>query len=284
MPGTEGKKYLGDLLVEAGLITPLTLSRALDRQRGSRKRLGEVLEEMGVITQEELVSALAKQLRLKIAKGFASHSFPETILKYVPADLAVSRSVFPLKSADGMLAVALPDPFDADTIDFLAKKTAMKIIPVLATRSEIMEAVSRHYLKGKTEPAEKKRTVLVVDDTRSVAAIVEVALKKEGYDVLVAYDGLDALKLAVAEVPDLVLCEATIPRMDGYGLFRALLKNPATADIPVILLTSKGSGEEEQRALGAGFFDFIAKPVQPIRVVARVGRAFEIMKRIRRGA
>ena len=72
-----------------------------------------------------------------------------------------------------------------------------------------------------------------------------------------------------------------MPRMDGFGLMRAIKANPETAHIPIILLTSKASGEEEQKALESGFLDFIAKPVQPIRVVSRVKRAFEIIKNMK---
>ena len=66
--------------------------------------------------------------------------------------------------------------------------------------------------------------------------------------------------------------------MDGYSLKYSLAATPSTASIPMILLTSKASGEDEQKALEAGFLDFIPKPVQTIRVVSRVKRAFELIK------
>jgi CheY-like chemotaxis protein len=69
--------------------------------------------------------------------------------------------------------------------------------------------------------------------------------------------------------------------MDGFGLLRALRATPSFADTPMILLTSKATGEDEQRALEAGFLDFISKPVQPIRVVSRVKRAFELMDKFK---
>jgi len=272
------KKQLGDLLVEAGIITVKTIERALERQKGSGKRLGQVLEEMGVITGEELIEALSKQLGFKTVKGFAEYTFPPELLALVPQDMAVQRLVFPLKLKETMLALAINDPFDQDTIDFLAKKHRLQVIPILATRQELMNAVEKHYLHGKMKDVERLK-VLVVEDTLPVATIIQVALLKEGYDVLVTHDGVDGLKAAVTEKPDMIICDAIMPRLDGFGLLRALRANPATADIPIILLTSKATGEDEQRALGAGFIDFIAKPVQPIRVVTRVKRAFELIKR-----
>ncbi len=275
------KKQLGDLLVEAGIITVKTLDRALERQKGSGKRLGAVLEEMGVLTDEELIDALARQFGFKTVKGFASRTFTWDLLKLVPEDLAVQKLVFPLQHKDTMLAVAITDPFDTDTLDYLAKKNGMKIFPVLATRKEIHAAIRVHYLGGK-EPGEKRPTVLVVDDSRAISTIIEVALKKEGYDVLVAHDGVQGLKLALSHIPDLIICDTVMPRMDGYALLRAVKENPATAAVPLILLTSKASGEDEQKALESGFLDFISKPVQPVRVVTRVKRAFELMKNLRK--
>lgn len=274
------KKQLGDLLVEAGIITVKTIERALERQKGSGKKLGQVLEDMGVITDEELMEALSRQLGLKTVKGFAEYAFPQELLALVPQDMAVQQLVFPLKLKDNMLALALNDPFDQNTIDFLAKKHRLQVIPILASRQELMTAVEKHYLHGKMKDMQRQK-VLVIEDSLPVATIIQVALQKEGYDVLVTHDGVDGLKAAVTEKPDLIICDAVMPRMDGFSLLRALRANPATFDIPVILLTSKASGEEEQRALEAGFLDFIAKPVQPIRIVTRVNHAFDLVKRYR---
>ncbi|UFS69242.1 response regulator [Geomonas sp. RF6] len=276
------KKHVGELLVEAGIITVKTLERALKRQQGTGKRLGIIFEEMGVITQEELMQAIARQFDLKTVTDIAAHSFPHTLLDLVPEDMAVQKLVFPLKKQGGVLALAVNDPFDVDTIDFLAKKTALKIVPVLATRNEILAAIRKHYLKGVAAAQEKAQTVLVVDDSPSVTAIIESALKKEGYHVITASDGVEGLKLAFSTIPNLIICDAVMPRMDGFALMRAIKANPATQEIPMILLTSKASPEEEHRALKSGFHDFIAKPVMTVRVVSRVKRAFEIMQRMSR--
>ncbi len=270
------KRHLGDLLVEAGIITVKTLERALERQKGSGKRLGIVLEEMGVLTDEELVEALARQFGFKTAKNFAMYSFPPELLALVPEDMAATKLVFPLSRREGMLAIAISDPFDAETLEFLAKKNGVKVFPVLATRDDILAAVRKFYLHGR-EASGNTAKILVVDDSPAVATIIKVALEKENYDVTVGRDGVEGLKLALANRPDLVICDAIMPRLDGFGFKRALEGTPQTSGIPVILLTSKASGEDEQKALEAGFLDFIPKPVQPIRVVSRVKRAFSII-------
>ena len=271
------RKQLGNILVQAGIITVKTLERALERQKGSGRRLGTVLEEMGVITEEELIKALAEQFGFRTVSGFASHVFTWDLLRFVPEDMAVQKFVFPLKQQESMLAVAITDPFDHETIDYLSHKTGMKIIPVLATRNDITEAISKHYLGGKPVSSGKQK-ILVVDDSLSITAIIQAALQKEGYEVILAHDGVAGLKLAMTHLPDLIISDTVMPRMDGYSLKRSLSASPATASIPIILLTSKASGEDEQKALEAGFLDFIPKPVQTIRVISRVKRAFELIR------
>jgi CheY-like chemotaxis protein len=274
------QKQLGELLVEAGIISARTLERALERQKLGGRRLGTVLEEMGVLTADELVEALARQLSLRSVKEICGYTFPPELLALVPVDLAVSKSVFPLKEKDGVLALAVTDPFDGDTLDYLGKKTRLRIVPVLATQRDIAAAIRQFYLHGKEETS-GVRKILVIEDSGPVANIIQAALEKEGYAVAVGSDGVEGLKLALAERPELIICDSVMPRMDGFGLLRALRGTPQTAAIPVILLTSKASAEEEQKALQAGFFDFIAKPVLPVRVVARVRRAFEFLEKSR---
>lgn len=280
MAMSEKKKQVGDILVEAEIISVKTLERALERQKGTGKRLGIVLEEMGVITKEELLNALSKQLGFKTVKNLSTYSFPKELLALVPEDLAVQKCVFPLMDQQGMLALAITDPFDYETLDYLAKKCSRKVVPVLATMDDISAAIEKYYLGAKAAKS-NRRKVLVVDDSQPIAAVIEVALQKEGFEVVVAHDGLMGLKLAITHHPDLIICDSVMPRMDGYGMLRALQANPATLDIPIILLTSKAGGEDEQKALEAGFLDFIAKPVQPIRIVSRVRRAFELLEKMK---
>lgn len=277
----EQKKKLGTLLVEIGIITTKTLERALERQKGSGKRLGMILEEMGVVTEDELVDALARQFGFKIAKGFAGYSFPKDIFSLVHEDMAVQKTMFPLKVADGVLAIAVTDPFDVDTFDYLTRKTGYKIMPVLSTRSEIVTAIKGHYLQGREESTGQLK-ILVVDDSSSITTIIAVALRKEGYAVSEAFDGIEGLKLVMTEKPDLIICDSIMPRMDGFAMMRAIRANQAIAGIPAILLTSKASGEDEQRAFEAGFLDFMPKPVQPIRIVSRVKHAFSIINAMKK--
>lgn len=274
------KKLLGEILVDSGIITVKTLQRALIRQVGTDKRLGTVLGEMGVITEEELLEALAKQSGLETVKGIASGSFAADLIALVPEEIAADRLVFPLKREQGVLALAVNDPFDTDTIHLLERGGTVKIVPALATRDDILNAVQRHYPRAEATGSERLK-ILVVDDSTEVTLEIAEALGSEGYEVRTANDGVDGLAIAFCVKPDMILCGATLPRMDGYALMRAIKANPATAAAPVILLSSKGSPEEKHRALKSGFHDFIVKPMMPVRVVSRVKRAFAIVEEVR---
>ena len=140
----ELKKHLGDLLVEAGIITPVTLSRALERQRINGVRLGEILEDMGVITQEELMQSLGRQFHFKRVTKIASHQFSTPLLNLILVEIALMRLVFPLKRTGETLFLAMNDPFDQEIFDFLSEKKGLKVIPVLATM--------RGMLPGKRNP------------------------------------------------------------------------------------------------------------------------------------
>jgi len=274
-------KHLGDILVDAEIISRKTLERALVRQKEGKGRLGAILEEMGVITEDELAEALGTQFNFKTIKNFLCHSFPQDLLDLLPSDFAMKKLVFPLKLKDTMLAVAITDPFDMETMEMLSRITGFQIVPVISTRREILDAISKFYLNSPVM-SDGSETILVVEDSAPVAGVVQAALTKEGYRVLVAVDGLEGLKLAISERPRLIITDSVMPRMDGFGLMRALKANPMTSEIPVIMLTSKASSEEEQKALELGFIDFIPKPVQPVRVVSRVKRVLELIHKYKR--
>lgn len=277
------KSQIGDLLVEAGIISVKTLERALELQRGSGKRLGTLLKEMGIVTEEEVIEALARQCNVRTVRNFADHPFPKELLDLVPAKLAVEKLIFPLENHDGMLAVATLDPFDRDTFNHLAKETGMEIHLALAARDDIFAAVRKHYLKGKLVQ-ESRQKILLLDPSPVVASFLKGDLEKEGYEVIVANDGIDGLKLAFSRHPAIVICDLTMPRMDGYHFMHALKAHPEMAEIPVILMSAKTSTEEEHRALKAGFVDFIGKPAMPIRVLAKIQKAFAMVENGRHGA
>jgi len=116
----------------------------------------------------------------------------------------------------------------------------------------------------------RKATILVVDDTPDNLALMSNLLKTD-YKVKIANNGEHALRIAATgAAPDLILLDIMMPGMDGYEVCRRLKHSPATANIPVIFLTARTEVEDEQKGLELGAADYIAKPVSPPIVMARV--------------
>jgi CheY-like chemotaxis protein len=273
------RKRFGEILVEAGAVRENVLQQALGQQKGSGKRLGAVLEEMGVISEQDIAVVLSRQFGIKQVRDFAKYTFPKELLKLVDGEKALKTLIFPLKKDDKSLYLAMVNPLDMATIDDLSFRTGMRIIPCVTTPSEIQTAVNKHYFSAEEKPSEKRDwwTILVVDDQDIVRGAVAAALKKKGFNLLEAANGAEGLKTAFQQPPHLIITDTVMPRMDGYEMFRALQANPKTARIPVIALSSRAAAEEEARLLDLGYFDFVAKPINPVRLVARVSRALRIV-------
>jgi len=109
--------------------------------------------------------------------------------------------------------------------------------------------------------------ILVVDDEQIVTEVVERYLQREGYQVKIAYDGVQALKIAREWNPNLVVLDLMLPEIDGLDVCRQLRQD---SSVPIIMLTAKG--EETDRIIGLelGADDYIVKPFSPREVVARV--------------
>lgn len=221
--------------------------------------LGELLVQSGIITVKTLERALARQQ----ASGKPLGDVLEEMGVVTRDELVEAQArQFGFAAVQGLSSLSIPS-------------SLLELIP---EDEEILEAVDLRYLRSGAAGNRDEVNILVVDGSTEVTQELEGALKKEGYQVLSANDGVEGLRIAFSKNPDLILCDATMPRMDGYALMRAIKANPTTAETPMILITSKTSPEEEHRALKSGFHDFIAKPMMTIRVVSRVKRALEMMQ------
>ena len=113
-------------------------------------------------------------------------------------------------------------------------------------------------------------TILLVDDEPTIRVLVRAALEGTGYRLLEAADGVSALQLARRERPDLVLLDIALPRLSGLEVCRRLKEDPATAAMPIFLLTGFVQKAERRAAEEAGAQGFIAKPFSPAALVARI--------------
>lgn len=111
------------------------------------------------------------------------------------------------------------------------------------------------------------KTILVVDDEKPIADILQFNLVKEGYKVICAYDGDEALKIIEEQQPDLMLLDIMLPKRDGMEVCREVRKK---YDFPIIMLTAKGSEIDKVLGLEMGADDYVTKPFSTRELIARV--------------
>jgi chemosensory pili system protein ChpA (sensor histidine kinase/response regulator) len=102
--------------------------------------------------------------------------------------------------------------------------------------------------------------VLVVDDSITVRRVTQRLLKREGFRVVTANDGLDALEKLAQEKPDVVLSDIEMPRMDGFDLARNIRADANLADLPIIMITSRIAEKHREHAMSLGVNNYLGKP------------------------
>jgi len=115
-----------------------------------------------------------------------------------------------------------------------------------------------------------KRTIMVVDDYPDLVEIVRIALKSKGFNVRCAYNGKDLFAGLEELKPDLILLDIMMPKMDGFEVLTRLKGNPATASIPVIILTAKGEPEDVIKGYERGAEIYITKPFTSTEVLEAI--------------
>ena len=125
----------------------------------------------------------------------------------------------------------------------------------------------------------KKGKVLVVDDEVNITQILEFSIGAEGFDVMTAQNGEEAIEKARREQPDLIILDIMMPKIDGYEACRILKANPLTKNIPVVLLTAKGRDIDKRLGMEVGATDYIVKPFSPNKLIERINQLLSCSKK-----
>jgi len=116
----------------------------------------------------------------------------------------------------------------------------------------------------------RARRILIVDDESAIREMIAMALELAGYDTLEAADATTAHSIVVDEKPDMMLLDWMMPGTSGIELARRLRSDPATKDLPIIMLTAKADEDNKVQGLEAGIDDYITKPFSPKELIARL--------------
>lgn len=115
------------------------------------------------------------------------------------------------------------------------------------------------------------KTILIVDDSKTVRNLVAFIMKKEGFKVVTAEDGLDGLeKLYSSERVDLIISDINMPRMDGFTFIKSVREQDAYRDIPIVVLSTEGQEKDIQAGLSIGANMYMVKPAQPEKMVKNI--------------
>jgi DNA-binding response OmpR family regulator len=115
-----------------------------------------------------------------------------------------------------------------------------------------------------------RKKILVVDDSQTALFMVTTILKRGPYDLVTAHDGQQAVEMAASERPDLILMDVVMPRKTGFEACRELKQREDTKAIPVILVTTRGEGENVETGFESGCNDYVTKPVNAQELLAKV--------------
>jgi two-component system chemotaxis response regulator CheY len=116
------------------------------------------------------------------------------------------------------------------------------------------------------------KTVLTIDDSRTMREMLNLALVQAGYRVIQAVDGVEGLEVLQAEGADVVITDINMPRMDGFGVIEGVRANPTHRATPILVLTTESDATKKERARKAGATGWIVKPFNPEKLIDAVRR------------
>jgi CheY-like chemotaxis protein len=178
----------------------------------------------------------------------------------------VEKAAQGLTTLDELLRVVSPD----ESSELPVAAAAVAVANAVAPPAVIVAAVPQADTGLDPAATAVRRKVLVVDDSPTIASVVKYFLELEGFDVVLAADGMSGLETARREHPIMIVSDMNMPGMGGVEMIKTLRSDPQFVDVRILMLTSEASVECEAEGLEAGADDYILKPVEPRRLAARI--------------
>lgn len=120
------------------------------------------------------------------------------------------------------------------------------------------------------ELATQKKRILVIEDEHALAYMMRIRLEKNGYEVVLAYDGEEGLQKVAAERPDLILLDIILPLVDGWTVCTTLKADPKTKDIFIIVVSAMEKRTLSEKSASVGADDYVLKPIEPKDLLAKI--------------
>jgi CheY-like chemotaxis protein len=119
-----------------------------------------------------------------------------------------------------------------------------------------------------------KKKVLLVDDSNTVLMMERMILAKGSFEIVTARDGIEAIAKSKSELPDVILLDVMMPNLDGLAACAAIRAQPETADIPIIMVTTRGEEQNIETAFRNGCTDYVTKPINGLELLAKLQNIF----------
>jgi PAS domain S-box-containing protein len=249
-------------------LPPFNMPAALARANGKPNLLRKML-----LSFREQFKSAPSELRQQIAEGKTeeagrlAHS-----LKGVAAALEAKE----LSNAAASIENAIRDGV-MENLKALIETMEAALEPAIAAAGSLDRRVAPASSASEGFSGKPEMSILLVDDQSGYLDLLKDVFGSHT-EVMYASDGLAALRIAAARVPDLILLDVMMAGIDGYEVFSRLKANPVTRDIPVIFLTGLGSVAEETKGLTMGAADYVTKPINPVAVRTRVTHQIELRR------
>ena len=124
------------------------------------------------------------------------------------------------------------------------------------------------------------KKILIIEDDRNSTRLAEYTLQQAGYEIITASEGIEGLRKALAEHPDLIILDIMLPGLDGYEVCHRLRQKPETATLPILMISAKAHQEDKDTGFRAGADDYLTKPVDPLEMLAKVNALLSGTSRI----
>jgi two-component system sensor histidine kinase/response regulator len=247
-------------------LPPFDIPAALARANGKPRLLRKML-----LSFREQFKGAARELQQLIAEGKTeeagrlAHTLKGVAATLEAKELASTASNIEHAIREGMM----------QGLDALIKTMESALEPAIAAASTLDRRVAPPLSAAAPEKADM--CILLVDDQPGYLDLLKDVFGSRS-EVLYASDGLAALMIAAARVPDLILLDVIMAGIDGYEVFNRLKADPLTSDIPVIFLTGLGSVADETKGLAMGACDYVTKPINPVAVRTRVTHQIQLRR------